>query len=236
MGRRGNPNWIRAAEERRTLTVQREERTMRQQQNEVMTTISPVVGAVAGALGVVAGAHRLGIERQQVAIGAAALGLATAVGTSGWMHGIAVGVAAAGAAIVTAERLTSNAKKAPTPKRDAVGITREELQRTIAEFRERQRNATSAPATGGAESVQRDPVLEGPSSSANDLAANADSKIACFREIVAQLDDGERERLSHFIDAAPEETLEVAQQALVEMAPSDAVRYLREYVLPRVTA
>ena len=243
MARRGNPNWMRAAEERRSALARREEVVAKKRESEFVATVAPILGAAAGALGVVVAAEKLGVDRERIAIGAAVMGLATAASSKGWARGIAAGVAAAGASIAIVQRL-SPAKETESPKRDpnAGGITREELLSTLAEFSQRQRNAR----------VEGGPVNDAPSNAAAETSAVGEAtsrevartsqpresaeRITRFREVVSRLDDGERSQLHRFIDAAPDDTLEVAQQFLVEMAPDDAVQYLREYVLPRVAA
>jgi hypothetical protein len=92
---------------------------------------------------VIVGANKLGVDRERAAIGAAVIGLATAANTTGWVRGIASGVAAAGAAIAIAQRFSSSPRPTTPAKRDADAnwITREELQRALVEFAERQAKA-----------------------------------------------------------------------------------------------
>ncbi|HJU21087.1 MAG TPA: hypothetical protein VJ891_01135 [Casimicrobiaceae bacterium] len=99
--------------------------------------VAPIVGAVGGALAINAGASRFGVDRQHAAIAATVGGLLTAAATGGWVRDLAVGVAAAGAITLAMQRFGAQpAAKPAEPTKDdpRTLITRDELQRTLAQF------------------------------------------------------------------------------------------------------
>jgi hypothetical protein len=204
---RGNPNWIRAAEERRTALARREEAEERQRQTDaVASVIAPLVGALAGALGVVLAAQKLGVDRERAGMGVAAVGLAIAADSTGWIRGAAVGVAAAGASIAIAQRFApkGDAKGDRSARSDeAVGITREELQRKLAEFAERQTSragvATDAKSRDGDQSTNAAEATAAKTTTSDVPAARGASarsapKLMRFRQLASRLSDAERVR------------------------------------------
>jgi hypothetical protein len=215
-----------------------------------------VIGAVAGALGVIIGAEKLGVDRERAAVGAALVGLTAAANTTGWVRSIASGVAAAGAALTIAERFSSSPKpEAAKRQAESNWVTREELQRALAEFAERQAKAhaealaelrkgirevvgeigSSADAPPPTEPVEAGSTV--PSTTGTEPATETPAmSVGKFLEIASQLNDGERARLSEFIGAAPDNALRAAQDLLAQMPPGDAAHYLREHVLRTGTA
>jgi hypothetical protein len=212
---RGNPNWIRAAEERRTALARREEAEESQRQTDaVAMVIAPLVGALAGALGVVIAAQKLGLDRERAGMGVAAVGLAIAAGSTGWVRGAAVGVAAAGASVAIAQRFApkADAKGDPSARSgDAVGITREELQETLTEFGDRQMRdagvATDAQSRDGDQSTNGAVATAAKTATSNVPAARGASAqnapiLMRFRQVASRLGDVERVRFLR-VDVLP---------------------------------
>lgn len=147
MAKRGNPNWIRAAEARRQSAlvevVEEPNAVSQQEQSTLMELLTPFAGAAAGALALEKGPAMLGIPADQFGLGLATLGMLTAFNTTGPVRQIAITVAAQ----ATVQELLR--WLAPPPSRVAVAleplrrqtdapqdgfITKSELMQVVAGF------------------------------------------------------------------------------------------------------
>jgi hypothetical protein len=218
----------------------------------------PLVGAVAGAFGIIIGADKLGVDRDYVAMGAAVIGLMTAANMSGWVRDLAAGVAAAGATIAIMERFAPAEKTSHViepAKRQADGnlVTRDELQRALTKFAEEQqqaqakmhadlrravletiRAAVAERSEQEASTIPAAPVEEQPKTDAAPIERSP--VIEKVVAIASQLSETERAKLQEFIDSAPEESLRLAQSVLAPMTVDEAVHYLRHHVFNGVAA
>lgn len=148
MAKRGNPNWIRAAEARRQTEVVEsvEEPTEMSQPEEInwLEMTAPLVGTLASALALEKGPavlSSLGIPADQIGLGVATIGIATAFSTKGVVQQIAMSVAAHAIVRELMRAVASPPIAVATPatpaRRQADGeeyVTKNELMKIVREF------------------------------------------------------------------------------------------------------
>lgn len=213
---RGNPNWTRAAAERRARAERAGGAESKQEtpQAPVVPAISTMVGAVVGAMAVTAAAPRLGVTPQKMAVGAAVVGFATAANTAGWVRGIGLGLGAAASALVIAQR----AEAARAQERRLA--TREDLKAALKRFVELRKSAEAVTSPPAAPEVSRPEAQSTPP-----------KVLERLEEVVERLIHEERAQLGAFIDHAPEETLRMAQTFLLDSSTEESLAFLREHLL-----
>lgn len=240
MAGRGNPNWIRAAQDKKLARARAEEAALQAEQGRVVATMGHAIGAVAGAVAVTVGADRLGLDRQRAAAGAAALGLATAVCSKGWLQAIASGVAAASAAIAIAQRFPPPAKTEQPlqPRNDGSLLTREDLQRALAALAAHRAGspggASLAPTEEAADLATQTDTSHSETSAPTDVASveptpkqRAVAALERFLDVASRLTDEERLRLSDFVNESSDDTLRTTQEILARTSTEDALERLR---------
>lgn len=210
MGRRGNPNWIRAAEERRARAkVAAEE--VKANDARVMT-LGTAIGAAAGGVAIAMGAQHFGVDRKRVAIAAAGGGLALAVASSGWIRAIAGGVAAAGIAIAIAEWL-----KAPKVERPKAEPQKAAPQATDRLSKDEAGDVPPLIAVAADNRLRPPPVAR----------ADSASVMARFRDVASRLTLAERQRLAEALGSATDDEARALQALLARTTATEAAESLR---------
>jgi hypothetical protein len=232
MARRGNPNWVRAAEARREqeiAEVRREEMPTSNDGSSWKEPFALCAGIVGASYFVTKGAERLNIPRQYAYWGTVGVGFLTAANTKGVVHNAAMGAAAAGAVLGILDWIGFFTVPITPPQRDAAP---QQMPEQAVE--EASASVAASPATPERPIVEPASPETQRSPSAAALPAEAESIVAQRRaEIASHFTNEELQQVNQVLSRLPPDMASNLDKFIVTLPTDYVVQYIRSNILGR---
>ncbi len=210
------------------------------EENVWLETIGPIAGTIGAAALITVATEKLAVPRKYLGLGAAGVGVVTALNTKGWIRQTAISVAATGAGLAILDWIGFFTSPALPPRNAAVDESTAAGAAAVGEAAEE--STQPVPKSFGEES----PPSEQPSRVANDLPPGEQNQpkalpgtfkptpevVTKLQEVHAGLTDDENSRLRQIAMMVPPAMLAEVNGRLASTPAQEAIRYIREKMLP----